>query len=93
MTEELYGTPVQIGRRTLVVPPLAIGPYRRLAPHLDAISKDPTNEEHIEAILAAAHLVITRNHPELTREDFDESVTVESLPRIVKAMLGQTEEG
>ena len=83
----IEGTTIRIGDRTLIVPPLCIGPFRRLAPHLEALKTDPANPEHIEAVVIAAHSAIARNHPEVTLQHLDDSLDLESLQRVVAAML------
>lgn len=90
MTDErelIEGTPIKIGRREYVVPALNLKGVRRVQKLLP-ILEQPSHPEFFDSALEMLVLAISRNYPDITREQLEEDVDLNSLDRLITATLG-----
>ena len=84
------GVVVRIGNKELVVPPLNFKILRKIQPKLQQLTTvgQVPDDEQIDSILEVVHLAVSRNYPEMTREELEELVDLGNLPAIIGAIMG-----
>ena len=81
---ELEGTPVKVGRKVFIVPPMTIGDYRRTkADRALLADASLSDEDKIDAGVRVIFLSIKRNYPELELEEIESRVTLGNFARIL----------
>lgn len=97
MTEQLIpGLTITIGHRKLVVPPLNLARVKRLKDELAILtdkqlaSGDNSGFQHMEASVTIIHTALTRNYPDLTREEVEDLVDMGNIAPVLSAVLGQS---
>lgn len=93
MTELFEGAEVVLGRQKYVVPALTIRQlkkYRKEIAVLPSLAgRDPTDEE-VDGLLDVFHAAVSRNYPDLKREDLEDLIDLNNLPTLIKAVLAQS---
>jgi len=84
---KIKGIPVELGDRTLIVPPLALGALEQLQERIATFTGDIRSKEQIATVLDAAHAALKRNYPEVTREDVAEWVDVGNMAEVFEAVM------
>ena len=87
----IEGYSVQLGDRTLIVPPLTLKALRRLSPSIKNLASLregvlPTDEQFgiISEIVTAA---LNRNYPDLTQDSVEELLDTGNLHKILFAVM------
>jgi hypothetical protein len=82
-----------VGDKKMVIPALSVKQVKNFRSSLAIIptlaERDPTDEE-VDQLMALVLAAIQRNYPEFTTEELEDSVDLNSLPRLVKAITGQS---
>lgn len=86
------GVKITIGDTDYIVPPLNLGRLRKLRAELDAVqefrdSKTLTDEQ-IDVYINVIHSALTRNYPDITREDIEDMIDLVNLGPVFKAIMG-----
>lgn len=88
MTEQVkhQGTPVSMGGKNWIVPPLNLRALRELRPKL-AIMGDVTNEESVSALIEVVRTALARNYPEITTEQVEDMIDLGNIAEITSAIV------
>jgi hypothetical protein len=92
MTIKFEGVKLTLGQQDYIVPALTIKQMRALAPDLAAlkgIGGDPAPEE-IDSMLHIVQTAISRNYPDITVEQLEDVIDLNSLGIVMKAITGQS---
>lgn len=81
----LDGVQVKIGEREYVIPPLNVKSFKRAQALEPALSSE--GPEAIDAAIEIIHLAVTRNYPDVTREQLEEDIDLGSLVHLITALL------
>lgn len=91
MPNLITGTSITLGTLDLVVPALSVRQYRE---YRDAIARiaaitdrNPTPEE-LNDILVVVHAAVSRNHPEITRDQLEDLVDLSNVVPLAMAAVG-----
>jgi len=89
------GAKIAIGGRDFIVPPLTFKQLRRLKERIESL-KEATlkpgdlSGEQLDAMAEIIHAALSRNYPELTREDLEDLLDLGNLGPMIKAVMGQS---
>lgn len=86
------GVVIKIGATKRVIPALTLKQVKNLRDHLSALTNikgEPTNTE-MESLMAVCHAALSRNYPEMTVEELEDEIDLNTLQSIVKAVVGQS---
>lgn len=88
----LDGVKINLGGRDYTVPPLTLRMLRKHGENLRQLSTldDIPTPEQIDAISAIVLDAMCRNYPELTKDDLDDLVDMRTLPKLFRAVAGQS---
>jgi len=92
MTVKFEGVKVTLGQQTYVVPALTIKQVRSMSDDIGAIKVivgEPTPGQ-IDSMLRIVQAAVSRNYPDMTVEQLEEVVDLNSLPVVMKAINGQS---
>ena len=92
MTVKFEGVRVTLGQQVYVVPALTIRQVRAMSEDLAAIKSivgEPTPEQ-TDSMLRIVQAAVSRNYPDMTVEQLEEVVDLNSLPVVMKAITGQS---
>ncbi len=93
MSVPFEGTPVRLGDVRYIVPALSLRLVRRyrgvLASLGELSAREPTDAE-ITQMVEVVHAALARNYPELTADQVEDTVDLNSLPRLMRAIAGQS---
>jgi len=89
------GATITLGRRAFVVPPLNLGRIKKLQDDLAILAMVPQDatrfEPHqLEAAITIIHSALTRNYPDLTREEVEDVVDMGNMENLMRAIMGQS---
>lgn len=88
--ERYEGTPVVVGDKTYIVPPLGLGKMRKYLPFIKQISAgemDFSEEKHFDMPADIIYSSLVRNYPEMTREYMeDEVLNIGNLKTFIEAV-------
>lgn len=88
------GVVTVIGDRTFVVPALSVGQARKLWPEIlemnDGITATNLPEKHSKW-MDIVHAAITRNYPDLKREELEELVDLRCIKQLMMLVMGNSE--
>jgi hypothetical protein len=88
------GTEVKLGDKTFVVPALTIGQARRLWPEIlemnDGITAANLPDKQSKW-MDIVHAALSRNYPELKREELEELVDLRSIKKLMMIVMGNSE--
>lgn len=92
MGDLIDGTTVRMAGQDYTVPPLSFKQLRNLRGTFEQIAsvKDgaiPTDEQ-IGAMIDIVHAALTRNYPELTKEQVENMIDLKNMQTIVTAIMG-----
>ncbi len=87
----LAGTKLIIGERELIVPPLTLKHLRTLGPRLKDLGEIkadalPTDEQ-FDLIGEVVHMALSRNYPDMTRDEVDGLLDIGNMFYMVNAVL------
>jgi hypothetical protein len=93
MSIQFEGVKIALGRQSYVVPALTIKQLRQLGPQLATMrgiqGREPTDEE-IDGMFAVIHAALSRNYPDITVEQLEDVIDMNSLPVVMQAIMGQS---
>jgi hypothetical protein len=88
------GTEVKLGDKTFVVPALTIGQARRLWPEIlemnDGITAANLPDKQSKW-MDIVHAALSRNYPDLKREELEELVDLRSIKKLMMIVMGNSE--
>lgn len=85
------GVPVKLAGREYLLPAIYIGPLRRLTKKLAAAEAAADQDAIFEASCEIVHASLSRNYPEITLEQLQESmITAANMQPLVRAAVGQS---
>jgi hypothetical protein len=95
MTEPRFdGERLKVGDREFVVPPLNWRRIRKILPVLERM-KDLTaggglviTESMLDDSITVIHEALSRNYPELTRDELEDLVDLVNAPQLIMAVMG-----
>jgi hypothetical protein len=87
------GLEITMGGKDWVIPALTLKQVREIHPRLIALDlkNDPLSGEAIDVAIDLVHLGMSRNYPEITREEVGELVDMANFPKIAAYLLGRAE--
>lgn len=83
------GTPFMLGGEERIIPPLALGQVRTLAPTLAGIGDLPLPDQ-LAGLADIIHAALSRNYPELTRASLDDWLDLGNINPIALAVMGSS---
>lgn len=87
------GHPMRIGDKVMVVPALSVRQVKLHRADLSVMSaiagREPTDEE-VDKLMKVALAALNRNYPDLTLDQLEDAVDLNSLPDVIAAVTGQT---
>lgn len=92
MSIKYDGVIIKIGSVKRVIPALTLRQVKNLREHLNTLTNikdEPTNTE-MESLVAVCHAALSRNYPELTIEELEDDIDLNTLQHVVKAVVGQS---
>lgn len=81
------GIPVQLGERSFIVPPLALGALEQLQDRIADFKGDIRDASQVATVLDAAHAALKRNYPDVTREEVADLVDVGNMAEVFEAVM------
>ncbi len=89
-TVKIPGVLLQIGGRHFVVPPLNFRSLRQIQPKLSSLTSGGAvpDVEQLDSINEIVHLALSRNYPELTREELEDLIDLDNLRDLIGAIMG-----
>ena len=94
MQDLIEGKIVRLGTTDYVVPALNFKRIKQLKEDLQHLSmadpKGALDETQVEASITIIHSALTRNYPDLTRDDVEDLVDLKNLAEIMSAIMGQS---
>lgn len=89
--DQFEGTSLRIGAATYVVPALTVRQYRQHLHQLRSLARLaglPT-DEGFAAIVDVVHAALTRNYPDMTRDQLEDMIDVGNIAPLIRAIMGQ----
>lgn len=94
----LEGTKMNLGGREFIVPPLNIRGLRLLGPKFDSITKACMGAgvsallsvEVLDDMMEVIHTAIVRNYPNVTKDELEDLVDLDTLPKLFQAVAAQS---
>lgn len=87
----IEGTALNLGGKEYIVPPLTLGQVRRLQKDIERISKLDASSLDNSAIDTMLNVILTglsRNYPDMTKEQLEDIVDIGNLRTVTEAVLG-----
>jgi hypothetical protein len=84
------GELVELGGKEFVVPALSLRQIRELAPKLDQLDSDAAglpSVDQISIVVDVLHAALSRNYPELTKEDLVDLIDLGNMSALIKAAM------
>ena len=91
-SEELYeGTPIVVAGKRYIVPGLSFAQLENNKEDIDKIMKSKGNDFNmLKAIGKVVYLAMSRNYPDITREQVLEIMDIRNMKMFVDAAMGQS---
>ena len=86
----IEGTIVKMGEVEYTIAPLTFKQLRTLQPRIDLISKmdgTPTPEQ-MDAVVDIIHASVTRNHPDVTKDQIDDVLDLGNVQLAMASVMG-----
>lgn len=86
----IEGVRINLGGRDFVAPPLNFKALRQLTPKLAILASMgdvPTNDQ-TDVVLDVVLAALTRNYPDLTREELEDLLDLANLAKALEAIMG-----
>lgn len=98
-TPRFEGEKIRLGGVEYVVPPLSLGQIRRLKSDISKLgnlqsggdASDPLGgltDEAMDTVVIVVHTALSRNYPELTKEQVSEWIDLGNLASTLQAVMG-----
>lgn len=87
----IEGKAINLGGTEYIVPPLNLGQIRRLQKEIESIGKlDAANldDNAVDTMLKIIHTGLSRNYPEMKKEQLEDLVDLGNLRAVTEAVLG-----
>lgn len=85
--ELIPGVPVQIGTKTYVIAPLTFRQLKQLTPQLNSLPQGRPSAEQLEPVMDVIAAALSRNYPELTRDQLEDMIDISNMGAVVLAAL------
>jgi len=85
------GVPVTLGGTRYTVPPLSLKQVRLLTPILESfrtVTVDNFDANSLDALMTVIHAALSRNYPNISRDDLEELVDMGNAGALMAAVLG-----
>jgi len=86
------GDKVTIGDREFVVPPLTFKQIRNLEPQIKLMGsgdiRPGETQEKFNALITVVHAALSRNYPQLSRDDLEDLIDLSNVLPVVNAVMG-----
>ena len=89
----IEGVKISMGGNTYEVPALSFGQIKRLMPTIGQISTDAKggmSDTQMVAMGDIVHAALSRNYPDVTRDQVDDMLDLRNAPEVIKAVMGQS---
>lgn len=86
MTPKYKGLALTLGDRDLVVPPLNFRAMQQLLPRIEKFTGG-IDTESLDLVVDAAHAALTRNYPDLTRDDVIDMLDLDNMGQVMDAVM------
>ena len=91
------GLEIEMAGQVYTVPPLSLGQVKRLVPHM-AVFQDikPTDifgengDKIIDAMISVIHAAMSRNYPDMTKEQLEDLVGIDDAAEICAAIMSKS---
>lgn len=94
MVELIDGTEVKMGGKLFIIPALNFKRLKKLKPELSMLTtvdlSGAMSDTQIEASITIIHTAVTRNYPDVTRDDIEELVDLKNMAHVMAAIMGQS---
>jgi hypothetical protein len=89
MAELIEGVVIRMGGRDWTVPALTFKQLRQLQPQLERLSTagPAASPDQIDAVSEIVRQALSRNYPEVTREEIEDMLDLGNAARVVTAIL------
>lgn len=88
------GEPVRLGNKTYIVPALSFLQLKRLRKQMEQMNRlvdrptDALGDEELDAFTEVAYAALSRNYPEMKKDDLADLITLGNLLPLVEAVMG-----
>lgn len=91
----IEGQTISMGGKEFIVPPLNFKRLKKLKPLLEELSRlDPRSadmsDEALDAAVTVVHSALSRNYPDLEKEQVEELLDMANFPGVMAAVMGQS---
>lgn len=91
----IEGAKLILSGREFIVPPLNLGRIKKLQDELAMLAMVPQDAarfepQQLEACITVVHTALTRNYPDLTREEVEDVVDMGNMQTLMLAIMGQS---
>ena len=83
----IEGIDIRIGGKTLTFPSLSLKQVRVLLPKLQTATASSFDAENMDTILEVVHAALTRNYPEMTKEELEDGLDMRNMAQAMKAVM------
>lgn len=90
MSDFIDGASVKMGGKEYTIPPLTFRHIQKLEPLINSIGQiqgTPT-EKQMDAVAEIVHMAMSRNYPEMKREDVLDLLDLGNLKSVLDAVMG-----
>ena len=81
------GKELKIGEKVLVVPSLSIKQVRSLLPKMQTLQLGSFAEKDMDVCIEIIRMALSRNYPDITVDEIEDSVDMTNMVPIVKAVM------
>lgn len=89
---ELNGTEMNLNGKSFVVPALNFTRLKALREEMQLLKEanlnDALDDTQIEASITIIHTALTRNYPDLSRDEVEDLVDLHNLPQLMGCIMG-----
>lgn len=89
------GEKVILSGKEFIIPPLNLSRIKKLQDELAILAAVPEDAarfepQQLEATISIIHMALTRNYPDLTREEVEDVIDMGNMARAMLAVMGQS---
>jgi hypothetical protein len=81
------GVTMKLGGEDYVLPPLNMARVKKIIPLLEKLQTVKTTMEEIDIVIEVIHLGLSRNYPDITKEDIAELIDLGNAKEVIEALL------
>ena len=88
----IEGSKINLGGNDYIVPPLSFKHLRTLEEKIAALSgiKTKPTADQLSAVIEIVHAAITRNYPDITKEQLEDWLDIGNMKTVIPAIMGMS---